>query len=84
MKVVLTLQAQEDLDAIREPLYGRIQSRLAALGDFPEIGAAIPGPFTGLRSTVVDFFRIVYRVTDVRVEVAYVRDCRRKPPGLTP
>lgn len=79
MKVVLTAQAQEDLDAIHEPLFGRIVCRLAALGDFPEIGAAIPGPFAGTRSAVVDFFRIVYRITDVRVEVAYIRDCRRKP-----
>ncbi|MBI5594686.1 MAG: type II toxin-antitoxin system RelE/ParE family toxin [Elusimicrobia bacterium] len=81
MRVVLTPQALQDLDAIREPLYSRVVSRLAALGDFPEIGAAIPGPFAGLRSTVVDFFRIVYRITDVRVEVAYIRDCRRRPPA---
>ena len=81
MKVILTPQAQESLDAIREPLYGRVLSRLAALGDFPEIGAAMPGPFAGMRGTVVDFFRIVYRVTNVRVEVAYIRDRRRRPPA---
>jgi hypothetical protein len=44
------------------------------------MGAAMVGPFTGYRSTVVDMFRIVYRILPRGVvEIAYIRDCRRAP-----
>jgi plasmid stabilization system protein ParE len=79
VKVHLLPQAQEDLDAVRDPLFSRIIKQLQALEDFPELGAAMAGPFLGWRSFVVDFFRVVYRVSSDRIEVGYVRDCRRKP-----
>ena len=38
------------------------------------------GPFAGYRSTVVDMFRIVYRLPSARtVEVAYIRHYHRAP-----
>ena len=80
MKVVLLPQAQEDLDAVFDPLLSEIARRLESLKEFPELGAPMGGPFAGFRSVVVGPFRIVYRVLPRGViEVAYVRDCRRKP-----
>lgn len=80
MKLILLPQAQEDLDSIREPLFSRVVERMETLKEFPELGPAMLGPFAGYRATVVDLFRIVYRLVppDV-IEVAYVRDCRRRP-----
>ncbi len=79
MKVVLLPQAQADLDAIFDPVLS-VTRRLRLLERFPEFGARMVGPFRGYRSTVVEMFRIVYRVTAPRtVEVAYIRDCRRAP-----
>lgn len=79
MKVVLLPQASQDLDAISDPLFSRVLKRLEALEKFPDFGAPMTGPFAGWRSTVVDFFRIVYRATSDRLEVAYIRDCRQRP-----
>lgn len=79
MRVVLLPQARQDLDAISDPLFSRVLKRLESLEKFPDFGAPMTGPFAGWRSTVVDFFRIVYRATSDRLEVAYIRDCRQRP-----
>ncbi len=81
MKVVLLPQAVEDLDQIEDPLYSRVLRRLRLLAKTPAMGAPMAGPFTGYRSTVVGLFRVVYRVTERTVEIAYIRHCRRSPPG---
>jgi plasmid stabilization system protein ParE len=80
LKVVLLAQAQEDLDEIYDPVYTRIIRRLRLLERFPEMGAAMIGPFGGYRSTVVAMFRIVYRVLPRGVvEIAYIRHCSQAP-----
>lgn len=80
MKVVLRPQAQADLDEIYDPVLTRVLRRLRFLERFPELGAPMMGPLVGYRSTVVDMFRIVYRLRPRKViEVAYIRDCRRAP-----
>ncbi len=80
MKVVLLPQAQEDLDAVFDPLFSEIIHKLETLKEYPELGPAMTGPFSGYRTVVVDFFRIVYRLASRDlIEVAYIRDCRRKP-----
>ncbi len=82
MRVELLPQAKRDLDEIHDPLYARVIKRLRMLEHTPEMGAAMLGPFAGYRSAVVGLFRIVYRVvTKDRVEIAYIRHCRRAPPG---
>jgi len=82
LKVTLLPQAQQDLDAIYDPVLGRIIRVLRLLERFPELGAPMVGPFTGYRSTIVGMFRIVYRVLPRGVvEIAYIRDCRRAPPA---
>lgn len=82
MKVVLLPQAVADLDAIYDPVLGRVLRRLRMLEQMPELGAPMLGPLTGYRSSVVDMFRIVYRLRPRNVvEVAYVRHCRRAPPA---
>jgi hypothetical protein len=80
LKIILLPQAQEDLDAIFEPVLTRVVRRLRLLEDCPELGVAMMGAFDGYRSTVVKMFRIIYRrpSTDT-IEVAYIRDCRRAP-----
>ena len=80
MKVELLPQAAADLDAIYEPLYGRVLKRLRTLRDFPEVGAPMAGEFADYRASVVELYRVVYRIRpDQVVEVAYIRDCRRRP-----
>jgi plasmid stabilization system protein ParE len=83
LKVILLPQAQEDLDAIFDPLLSRIVRRLQLLKAAPELGAPMMGRFQGYRSTVVGMFRIVYRIRRRRanqvIEVAYIRHCRRAP-----
>ncbi len=80
MKVILTPDAVENLEEITDPLHSDVIHRLSILGQYPMIGATMGGPFTGYRSTVIDFFRIVYRIRNKdTIEVAYIRDCRRKP-----
>ena len=82
MKVVLLPQAQRDLDGILDPLYSRVVRRLRLLERTPAMGASMVGPFIGFRSTVVGMFRIVYRVFEPqRVEVVFIRHCRRTPPA---
>jgi len=81
LKVVLLPQAEEDLDAVYEPLLSKVLDRLEILREFPELGARMPGPFAGYRSTVVELFRIVYRLEPKNVIlIVYIRDCRRRPP----
>ncbi|OIO06921.1 MAG: hypothetical protein AUJ52_11330 [Elusimicrobia bacterium CG1_02_63_36] len=80
MKIRLLPQAQEDLDAIDDPLLGRVLHRIEILREFPELGAPMQGPFVGWRSTVVELFRVLYRIEpNGTLLVAYVRDCRRRP-----
>jgi plasmid stabilization system protein ParE len=74
-------KAKEDLLAISDPLFSRVVRRLELLRKFPELGGLMPKPCADMRSTVVEFFRIVYRLrADGVIEVAYIRDCRRLPP----
>ncbi|MEK6544218.1 MAG: type II toxin-antitoxin system RelE/ParE family toxin [Elusimicrobiota bacterium] len=83
MKVILSPQAQEDLDTIEDPLLSKVIKRLRILADFPELGASMTGPFTGYRATVAgDLFRVVYRFDRIRgrVAVAYIRHCKRGLP----
>jgi plasmid stabilization system protein ParE len=82
LKVVLLPQARDHLDEIFDPVLSRVVRRLRLLERFPEMGAPMAGPFAGYRSTIVDMFRIVYRVRPRKiVEIAYIRDCRRAPPA---
>jgi plasmid stabilization system protein ParE len=80
LTVRLLPQAQEDLADIYDPVLSRVVRRLQYLARFPAMGAPMIGPFRGYRSTVVDMFRIVYRLRPRNVvEIAYIRDCRRAP-----
>ncbi len=82
MKVILLPQAEENLDAIHDPLLSKVLQRLETLEKFPDIGAAMLGPLTGYRSTVIELFRIVYRLEpDNVILVAYIRNCRKRPPA---
>jgi plasmid stabilization system protein ParE len=81
VKVALLPQAERDLDEIFDPLLSRVLSRIQALGDYPELGAPMGGAYGEYRSTVVEFFRIVYRLRpDEVVEITFIRDCRRRLP----
>ena len=80
MKVVLLPDAQEALEEIADPLFSDIIRRLDSLKEYPELGSPMSGEFSGYRSTVAGFFRIVYRLLPRSViEIAYIRDCRRRP-----
>ena len=78
-EVYLLPQAQEDLDIIRDPLFSAILERIQWLAEYPLWGASMDGPFSGYRSFVVGLFRVVYKVvSDHRIEVAYIRHCKRR------
>lgn len=78
MKTVLLLQAQEDLDGIVEPLLSKMIKRLRALRRYPDLGAALTGPYTGYQSSVVGPFRIIYkRASPEKLFITYIRHCRR-------
>lgn len=80
-RILLLPQAQDDLNSVQDPLFSRILQRLDILTRFPFLGPSLHHPFSGYRATVVDFFRIVYRITAKGdIEVAYVRHCSRRPP----
>ena len=79
MKLLFLPQAEQELLAISDPLFSRVARRLEILKKFPELGAPMPKPCAEMRSTVVENFRIVYRLrADGAIEVAYIRDCRRR------
>lgn len=81
MKLRFLLQAKEDVLKISDPLLSRVLRRLELLRKFPELGAFLPDPNSDIRSTVVDNFRIVYRLlANGVIEINYIRDCRRLPP----
>ena len=81
MKILLLPQAEEDYAAIAEPLHSKITKRLRSLALYPSLGAALPEPYTGYRSTVVGIFRIVYRQPGPDlINISYIRDCRRSLP----
>ncbi|MBI2915671.1 MAG: type II toxin-antitoxin system RelE/ParE family toxin [Elusimicrobia bacterium] len=78
MKIILLPQAQEDLNKIYDPLLTEVCEKILLLKEYPHWGASMSGPFRGYRSFVVSIFRVVYRIVSrERIEVAYVRHCRR-------
>lgn len=81
MKLRFLLQAKDELSEISDPLFSRVLRRLELLKKFPELGAFLPEPHSDMRSTVVENFRIVYRLlANGVIEINYIRDCRRRPP----
>ena len=79
-EVYLLPQAQEDLNAVRDPLFSEIMGRIQWLRDYPFWGAPMDGPFMGYRSFVVGMFRVLYRIpSEKRIEIAYIRHCKRNP-----
>lgn len=81
LRVILLAQAADDLREIYDPLYSKIIHRMRLLSQFPEMGVAIPAAMRGWRTTVVGIFRIVYRVKPNRIEIGYIRHCRRAFSG---
>ena len=77
-KIFLLPQAQEDLDAIRNPLFTEIIKRLEILREYSYWGSAMDGPFLGYRSFVIGLFRVIYKiVSDELIEIASIRHCSR-------
>lgn len=80
--VYLLSQAQEDMESIYDPLWTEIHEKIALLKEYPLWGAQMDGPFRGYRSFVVGLYRVIYKVvSEKRIEIAYVRHCKR---NLTP
>ena len=76
--IVLLPQAQEDLDEIYDPLFSEIIKRIELLKEYTYWGAPMDGPFTGYRSFIVGIFRVIYKIVkEERIEIAYIRHCRR-------
>ena len=83
-KIVWSLTAANDVDAIREYLEHsstsytnrfllKLSEAAKNLKTFPERGRRVPEyPESGLREIFVDSFRIFYRVSDVEVIIAAI------------
>jgi plasmid stabilization system protein ParE len=72
-KIYLLPQAEENLNAITEPLYSDLLHKIRLLHEFPELGPALEGAFTGYRSLNASPFRVLYRiVSPERIEIAYI------------
>jgi hypothetical protein len=79
--VKLLPRAQRDLDALAPDLFDQIIEALQLLKQYPYLGPAMVGAFQGFRALEVcrGRYRIVYRVvSEKRLDVAYVRRCRRQ------
>ena len=62
----------------------RLQDRVVALRDHPELGRTVPElPRTGYREVQVPPYRIVYEVVEDRVVILRVWDARRSPEAFT-
>jgi plasmid stabilization system protein ParE len=81
-RLLLSPEACRDLDLIDEPLRGDVLERLRLLERFPHSGAPFRARVPGLRSSTVKLFRIFYQVTDLGVDVIYIRHCKRRIPDF--
>lgn len=80
MQIILRPQAQEDLNLVEDPLLTEIIARIDCLRSYPYWGAAMGSSFMGYRSFVVGIFRVVYKIiSEERIDIVYIRHCRRKP-----
>jgi len=80
VKVYLLPQAEAELGGIADPLFSMVVHKLELLGSFPLLGPALEGPLSGYRTLTVGLFRVIYRIVrEERIEVAYIRHCKRKP-----
>jgi plasmid stabilization system protein ParE len=81
-KLFLLPQADEDLQLITEPLRSAIIERLKMLRKFPRMGAPLSWPLEEWRVTIVDIFRIHYRIVPRGVEIGFIRHSKRRDPKL--
>lgn len=79
-RVAILPQAQADLDTITDPLFSVIMDQIQTLRIYPRLGQRFEGPFIGYRWLIVGVFRIVYRIDDEQIEIAYVLHGRRQLP----
>lgn len=56
----------------------RVLSRVELLGQFPQMGLAMDGPYDGLRQLLVGRQRVIYQVTSTDVRIAYIRHGARQ------
>jgi plasmid stabilization system protein ParE len=80
--LLLSPEACRDLDLITESLRSEVLDRLQLLKRFPHSGAPLRIQFPELRASTVKLFRIFYHVTARRVEVIYIRHCKRRIPDF--
>jgi plasmid stabilization system protein ParE len=78
LEIILSNLAAEELAEIEEPLFSQIIDRIKLLTKYPYLAPPMDGPFTGCRVLTVGIFRIIYRLVPRRIEILYIRHCRRK------
>jgi plasmid stabilization system protein ParE len=80
-EVLWTRQAIEDLDSAPASARTRLVTRVGLLGEFPNLGTAMDGPYDGFRQLLVGRYRVIYTVDDAaegEVRIAYIRHGARQ------
>lgn len=82
-RILWTPQAVSDLERAPASSQGRILARVELLAEFPQMGARMDGPYEGYRQFLVARYRVIYRIIDDEVRIAYIRHGARQL-GLRP
>jgi plasmid stabilization system protein ParE len=78
MRIRWTRRAVTDLDALGDRARARVHDSIGLLVEFPLLGSAMDGPYTGYRQLLVDRQRVIYRVVGRDVRIAYIRHGARQ------
>lgn len=78
MKIVWTRHAVRDLDGVPDAARVAIVEKVGLLADFPRMGPAMDGPFTGYRQLLVARYRVIYALASDEVRIVYVRHGARQ------
>ena len=80
MKLLLTAEAERDLDTIKPPAKEQILHTLALLKDFPKMGHEMVLTYKGFRCFVASQgrYKIIYKLFKSEIIVYYIRHSSRQ------
>ncbi len=81
-RVIILPQAEADLDQLYDPLLSTIIARIQLLAIFPYLGPTFDNPYKDYRQLTVGIMKVIYRISEDAVEIAFIRHGRRNSPWL--
>ncbi|HVV81647.1 MAG TPA: type II toxin-antitoxin system RelE/ParE family toxin [Kofleriaceae bacterium] len=73
-----TRRAVTDLDGFSERARARIIHSVDLLAEFPQLGSVMDGPYRLYRQLLIDRYRVIYRIVDREIMIAYIRHGARQ------